>query len=366
MKIQLLDRYIFREIAQAWFASSLVLSLLLVGTIVTRYLSDAATGRITAEVLPQLAGLSAIQFSTVVLPFSLLIGIMLALGRLYRDNEMSAMHGAGMGAFRVARPVLFMALLVGGITAWVSVSIGPWAVRQHAVLGETAKNEATQMRFAEAGRFTPILGNAGVFYAARYDAANDTYFGVFIHVESANTRPTSIIAERASIQMEPNSRERVLVLLDGYRYEGVPGGVDYHITNFSEHGVRITPPTITIPDSKRGETMQELFDSPDRRQHIEFHWRLTLPLSVVFFALMTVPLAQARPREGRYGRLVAAMIVGVLYWNLLVGARYFSEKVLILPPAAGLWGLQLLCITGAFLVLARREGWGIRAKVITA
>lgn len=365
MKTQLLDRYLFREIAQAWLGASLVLSLLLMGTIITRYLSDAATGRTTAEVLPQLAGLSTIQFSVVVLPFSLLIGIMLALGRLYRDNEMAAMHSAGMGLLGVSRPVLTMAALVAGLTGWVSIGLGPWAVRQHAVLGETARNEATQMRFAEAGRFTPILGSAGVFYAEEYDSASDTYRSIFIHADTPSARPTSIIAERASIQIDAQTRERTLVLLNGYRYEGIPGGMDYHITTFGEHGVRITPPTLGIPDSLSGKTIAELMVSDDRRQQVEMHWRLSLPFAVLFFALLTIPLAQSRPREGRYGRLIVALVIGVLYWNLLIGARYNAERMLILPPGATLWGLQLICLLAALGYLARREGWGMRPKAVT-
>lgn len=362
MRARLLDRYVFRETALVWVASSLVLTLLLMGSIMTRYLSDAATGRTTAEVLPKLVALSSVQFSVVVLPFSLLIAVMLALGRLYRDNEMAAMHGSGMGIRDTSRPVLKLAACVALLTASVSIVLGPWAVREHAQLAGVARSEATSMRLADPGRFSAVLGGEGVFYAHSHDAARDVYRDIFIYAQNPDGRPVSISATQAVIEVNPDTRERTLVLQDGHRYEGIAGGQDYRITAFGEHGVRINPPPLNLAEKTNGKSFAELVRSPERTDQVELHWRLTLPVTVVFFALLAVPLAHARPREGRYGRLVIALVIGVVYWNLLVSARYNAERLTALPPGALMWGLQALVLGGAVALVAWREGAFVRRQ----
>lgn len=356
MRAGLLGRYLFRETALVWAASSLVLTVLLMGTIVTRYLSDAATGRTTAEVLPKLVVFSSIQFSVVVLPFSLLIAVMLTLGRLYRDNEMAAMHGAGMGIRDTTRPVLGLAGMVALLTGSVSLIFGPWAVREHSRLAGEARMEATDLRLADPGKFSPVLGGEGVFYAQRQNGDKRVYHDIFIYALNPEGRPVSIIADRAVIEIDPATRERTLVLQDGDRYEGVAGGQDYHITRFAEHGVRISPPPLNLPEKTTSKPIAELLGSKQRSDQVELHWRLTLPVTVLFFALLAVPLAHARPREGRYGRLVIALIIGVVYWNLLVSARYNAERLNALPPGILMWGLQGLMLAAALSFTAWREG----------
>lgn len=356
-----LDRYLLRETAIAWLATSVVLLLLLSGTIVTRYLSDAATGRTTTEVLPYLVGLSSLQFSVVILPFSLLIATLFTLGRLYNDNEMAAIHSAGMGFWGVARPLFKLALVVALITAVLSIQLAPWAASQHKKISTIAENEATEMRFVEPGKFSSILDGKGVFYAASYNQANNDYHGIFVEAHLPGRDPITLVAKRAVVQRDAETRSRLLVLQHGYRYQGVAGGRSFRITSFDEHGVRIDAPVIHIPKSVSALPLTQLLASDKRMERVELHWRLSLPFTVLVFALLCISVAHVRPRAGRYGRLITGLLLGVGFWNLLVSARYQSEHGQWLPPGLLLWVVQGGALLLVLALIAWREG-GLLAR----
>ena len=105
LRLGIIDRYLLREATAGWLIVTLVLMLLMMGSGFARFLGRAASGKLPQELVLKLVGLSSIEYLVVILPISLLLGIMLALGRLYRDNEMSAITAAGLGLQRLYRPI---------------------------------------------------------------------------------------------------------------------------------------------------------------------------------------------------------------------------------------------------------------------
>ena len=74
-----------------------------------------------------------------------------------------------------------------------------------------------------------------------------------------------------------------------------------------------------------------------------------MPISTILLALLAVPLARSRPREGRYGRIAIGLLVFIIYFNLLSAAKAWTEEATI-SPALGLWwvhGCVVLFTAGA-------------------
>ncbi len=49
----------------------------------------------------------------------------------------------------------------------------------------------------------------------------------------------------------------------------------------------------------------------------KLHWRLTLPIMCLVLALIAVPLARLRPRQGRYARVWLAVLIFFFYYNIV-------------------------------------------------
>ncbi|HXA14516.1 MAG TPA: LptF/LptG family permease, partial [Opitutaceae bacterium] len=70
------------------------------------------------------------SFFAVVLPLALLVSLLFALGQLHRHMEFTPMRVAGMGLFRLTRPIWMVGLLCCGLSWWLNANIIPWSVEQ--------------------------------------------------------------------------------------------------------------------------------------------------------------------------------------------------------------------------------------------
>src|ERR1700757_778629 len=112
MKASILDRYLMREAATAWFGVTFVLLAIMLSTRFASVLNFAAKGDLPRDLLFNVVLLSTLRYLVILVPASLLLAIMLSLGRLYSDNEIAAMTGCGVGLWRLYRPFLWLAVIL--------------------------------------------------------------------------------------------------------------------------------------------------------------------------------------------------------------------------------------------------------------
>jgi lipopolysaccharide export system permease protein len=96
----------------------------------------------------------------------------------------------------------------------------------------------------------------------------------------------------------------------------------------------------------------------------ELQRRISMPVMVLVLAVVAVPLAALRPREGRYARVAIAILFYFVYSNLLSAAQVWIEKGQ-LPPAVGTWWVHALVAVIGIAMLLRQSpasGWRWRAR----
>jgi lipopolysaccharide export system permease protein len=70
------------------------------------------------------------SFLAIVLPVSLLVSLLYALGKLHRANELTAMRAAGSGIMRLTAPIWVIGVFCCGLSWWLNTTIVPWSVGQ--------------------------------------------------------------------------------------------------------------------------------------------------------------------------------------------------------------------------------------------
>jgi lipopolysaccharide export system permease protein len=350
-----LDRYLMREAAAAWLAVTFVLLAIMLSTRFANVLGIAAKGELPRDLLLKVALLSTLRYLVILIPASLLLAIMLSLGRLYSDNEIAAMSGCGVGLGRLYRPFLWLAVLLSLFTAALSFSVGPWAGRQADYLVKDAKRLVQYTPF-EPGQFKPTAGGKAVFYTASMSADGSQFGQVFAQIEE--TRGASIVvADHGEQSSDPNTGDRSVHLYDGYRYFGTPGTADYDVVKFKQLTLRLSPPAFDYINNQRVlKSTGELLGSHDPQDLAELHSRLAAPLSVLILALLAVPLSHLQPRQGRYGKLVLGILAVLVYLNLISFGTTWIGKGKI-PPMLGLWWVHGTVLLTALYLIARRQGW---------
>lgn len=123
-----LDRYIFRNVLFASLAAVGVCAfVLLVGNVVKDLLKAFASEQIDLETFVRLTFMLLPYVVAFALPLGLLTGILLVLGRLSAQQEITAMRAAGWGLGRIGRPIFVLALLGAGLSLWFNCEVSPRA-----------------------------------------------------------------------------------------------------------------------------------------------------------------------------------------------------------------------------------------------
>jgi lipopolysaccharide export system permease protein len=356
--LRIIDRYLLRELAFGCFASAVVLLVVTLGGTVTDVLTKVARGRLPGNLVFEILGLRTLDALTVLVPLALFIGVLLAYGRLWRDNEMAVLQGAGMPLRDLLRPLAWIAVPVVAIVGLISFWLAPAAIRLSHSLVEEA-NRSLVVAGLEAGRFVQLPGRGGVIYVGAMNDGGSRFERMFVETERADgedTRIDVITAERGELRHESDGQGRFLALQDGFRVEGRVGHDDFRLLRFKGNDIALAEnETDDTPEAlKRAAPFAELLAGNEPLQRAEVHWRLAAPLSVLILAVLAVPLSRTRPREARYAGILVALLCYLIYLGWLGIARSLIEQGKV-PAFVGLWWVHLPAAAVAIWLFVRSD-----------
>ena len=334
-------RYLSREVLVTLSAVSAVLLVIIMSGRFIKYLAQAAQGALDPGVLFLIMGFRLPGFLQLILPLGLFLGILLAYGRLYLDSEMTVLTATGMSQQRLLVYSLAPALLVALLVAWLSLGLAPQGVaEQMRILNE--QDALTEFDTLVPGRFQAMKDGSRVTYTEELSKDRGELAGVFISEkrfsrEGGKERGITVLVAQSGRQEIQADGSRYLILENGYRYDGNPGQADYRAIQYDTYGVLLPKPAVSVEVSER-EAMptRELIGSDNARLQSELQWRLSLPLLVFVITLLAVPLSRVNPRQGRFLKLLPAILLYMTYLGLLIATRGALDKGKI-PPELGLW-----------------------------
>ncbi|MDH5631886.1 MAG: LPS export ABC transporter permease LptF [Gammaproteobacteria bacterium] len=354
----IIERALFRESATNTVAIALILFIFMLFLGMTRILGKITVGGHAGQVLAEIFGLKMIQSIDTLLPLALFLGVLLAAGRWYRDNEMAVLSACGISLRQLVRPLLALALLVALLVAGVSLWVSPWAALKIEYLHQSS-TQSMAFSGIRAGVFSETWPSRRTYYVEDVDTKNYRLRNIFISGLAPNVkygeRQGTIYASQGIYETDQDTGERYLVLLSGHMYEGAPGQADYQFVSFDRYRVRIRPPKLI---ANAGDvdmmSLQQLWHTGSREALSQIHWRIARPVAVIILAMVALVLAYTDPRRGRFSNLFIAVIVFFLYSNLLGVASNMLNKGKS-PMWLGLWWVHGLFLIFAFYLFWRRE-----------
>jgi lipopolysaccharide export system permease protein len=316
-----------------------------------RFLGEAVSGKLAVDGVLALLGFSALTYLPVLLSISLFISILLTLSRCYRDSEMVVWFCAGIGLTRWIRPVLWYAGPVVLVIALLSLVLSPWALRK----SDEFKNKLESRD--EVAAFTPGMFRESnqadrVYFVENMDVKTNRVENIF--VRSVQNAKLGTMVARQGFQETMANGDRFLVLLNGTRYEGTPGQTDYRIVEFERYAMRMdSVASKQARPNVRALPTPVLWRNPTTWNLSELEWRLGLPISAAILALLAIPLSFVNPRVGRSLNLITAIVLYMLYSNMISVTNAWVGQGKI-APGIGLWGIHALMLLIAALFFYRR------------
>jgi len=327
-----------------------MLLLVAVGGRFIGYLQEAAMGKFTGVTVLTIIGLRMPEFVQLVAPFAMYAAIVLTLGRMHAEQEMVVLQGAGTSTGVLLRWIGSILLTVVALVAILAWFVTPLAQR---VLVDYLAEQRSQSEFEAVNPGTFHIYDRGrrVTYSNAMSDDRRVLQDVFISQRLDNGVQVNIWAEQGTQQLDPTSGSHFLVLKNGRRYEVSSSGADMRVMEFAELRQRLeTSPD--RPDKLEPEAVPTLSLGDDAESRAQWHWRVALPLFAAIGGLLAVGVSRVKPRQGRFAKVVPAMLLMVVYYlAILVNQNAIAEQQV--PHQFGLWGVHACFFAVAMFLLAR-------------
>ena len=341
-------RYLSKDILISTFAVCFALLLIFLSVRFVNLLADAAAGKYAVDVLFVMIGYRMPGFLQIILPLGFYIAVLLAYGRLYMESEMVVLFACGMSTRQLLLITLVPASLIALLVAVFSFWLGPLGSQNYAKVLEEQRSRS-EFESLNAGRFQAIGGGQTITYVGEVTNNHKRLNEVFIARESGEkNQPMVVLADSGEQVQQEQYGQRYLLLHNGYRYEGHPGAADFRVTKFGTYGQYLPPVEVSgdYTNEMDAKSTRELIASDKRELRVAFQWRIAVPVMVFVVTLLAVPLSRTNPRQGRYLKMLPAILVFVFYFVFLSSVRTAMETGKW-PMWPGMWGVHV-----AFLFLA--------------
>jgi len=336
--VKKIDRYIIHEILSPLIIVSIIFSGLFVCFSSARILAEAISESIGIATILKLIMLKTLIAQDVLLPIALYAAIMIALGRLHRDQEIIVMAASGISEISIIWTVMRAVLPIAIIIGIFSVTVRPWAYT-HVYRTNAYIYGDTNFDKYQAGRFYGNEDNGRVIYLKNKNKKNGDMDAVFLYTHG--DKASNLILSKSGNQVTMNnSNLSELQLNDGYMYSINHQGEQDSIIRFSKF-VYMPNNKNTIGYKRKMEDIYTLLESQDPGDIAEFQWRLSCPVTAIILALLAIPLSRTSLRQGRSENVFIAAIVFAIYYNLTGLAQSWVEQGVI-DKYPGVWWLHAI------------------------
>ena len=401
----ILRRYMTQQVAST---TALVLGFLVVmmlGGRLIRYFGIAAEGNLDISLLFTIIGYNLPYFLELILPLAFFIALMLVFGRLYVDQEMAVINASGVSRGKLGRLMtpLILALFVG--EAALSIVGKPWGVRSsESVWQQQALTSAFDLirpnQFISSGNYHLYVGslsddkkqlqdviliqsepkpkgsaakNAAVDVNNNIDPETAKQLNIpelpnALISDNSISKDTITLAKRAQQVDTGSSGVTQLDLFQGRRYEVGAGSLKYNQVGFDRYRITLTESSKEVITEANIETQaigplwqaatgSTAVNSENalRAAQGELGYRLALPWLMIIAPMLAVPLAQVRPRQGRWLRLFPSIL---LFVSCALGI--ISLKNAVSKGSVSVWAYAWLVL--GFMALALYMNWGSRVQ----
>lgn len=346
-----LDKMIIKDLLKTVISVLTVLVVIIVSRKFIKVLAQAIEGNIASETVLALLGLRIVIAATTFLPAALFMAVLMVLGRMHREHEMSAIASAGGGMFTIYRAVFWVVIPLSVCAAGLSMFAAPWAESQTELLMHQDRENA-DIRGISAGRFSEYSGGELIFYTETVDQAGKMS-NVFVQNKQGNKLGV-VNAQSGRLEYLPGGL--YLILEKGERVQGIPGQKDYTIEKFDEYAVVIEKKNIAFKPNTESMPTSAIWKSSHLPEIALLQDRLNAPASVILLAFLAVPLSKSSPRGGMYASIFIAFGIYFAYSNLQrVNHSWVVSQTV--PAWLGYFWVEALLFATGMVLLIRLYSW---------
>ncbi|HPK54282.1 MAG TPA: LPS export ABC transporter permease LptF [Smithellaceae bacterium] len=350
---KIISRYIFKEIAFPFIIILFVLTFVLLMGKTLQIMDLMVNKGISAFTISKLVVFLLPSFMMFTIPIALLIAILIGMGRLSSDNEITVLKASGISLIQLYLPVAVASLITFVFTIIISYFLVPQS------------NFATKRLLFDIAQQNASIGikekifNADfkgiILYAEKIPLEGDYMEGVIVSDNRIVNETNTTIAKKAFLVSDPQSFTVKLRLENGSTHTVSPDLKNYRKIDFKTYDINLdmTDSIASASETAKSSTdmtMSELLskmkkpgidDAMFRELAIEVHKKFSIPLSCIFFGILALPLGIKSHRAVKSRGFAVGIIIVSLYYLLRIGGEGLVETGR-LTPEIGVWTPNLV------------------------
>lgn len=358
-----LFRYLFIEALPFVLLTLFTLTLLILTQQITRQSDLLFTSTSSALLSLRIILYLLPGILVITLPFSLLIGSLIALNRLSSDNEIISARASGISVYKIFQPFILYGVLGLILSGYLTIQVVPRLISSVsnikseivlAILSAPIKPQTFNTQFPN-----------HLVYTKSVDPTNGDWLGVFIIRNQEGGQSLILTSQRGRLRITQNTPLTLEIQLsDGLLLStNINTPQKQTITSFQQQEIKLSSENPAITQAiEKGRSLQELSISQltsqgsnavsqqERRQaRVELHKRFSLPFACLILIILAVPLGMSSSRQT--GRAVAFTIgfsIAILYYLVLIAGQNLALSG-TLPAWLGAWLPNLLGGLFAFI-----------------
>ncbi len=355
--MDVLKRYVVGEFAGAFVFSLFIFTLVFtVGNImqVADLIINKGVGildvfRVFFLLMPSLL--------TFTIPMSVLLGTLLAFGRLAGDSEIQAMLYSGISIYRITVPVIILVLVLSMFCVLVNDRVATeFGFEARRVLKEVGVQNPRAL--IEPGVFTRF-GNYVIF---AYGVQKNELKNVRVYIPKEGQPTRTVIAQTVALDFDKEKNVLRLKMRNGTSQEQSSANPNlYYTLNFKDYEMTVNVDDIVkatrIQKKMREKTIMELLQDirSVKMERIEFklfeleiHKKVALAASCLVFVVIGMPLAIRIHRREKATSFGIGLALFGIYWGMFLAGIVLAENGKV-PSWLGAWLANI--VTGAMGVL---------------
>ncbi len=363
-------RYLLKEVAKTQIAVFLVIMTIFISNKFVRVLDDASEGGIPGHLVMTFIGLKIPDLAGMILPLSFFLGVLLAYGRIYAENEMTVLHACGVSEWYVVRVTLILGVVTALITGIFTLYLSPMANEyEYQIKEQIAADSGLSSLIA--GRFQTTGNKKAVVFIHDKNRNDNTFEKVFVaqlpdkEKSSRSVIDSSLVYAQNGQVVEDDTGTQRLILSEGTRYQNDIENKQFRQVAFDKYYIQIQDQKVAHKRRKLSAIpSSELFKEKTPEASAESQWRIAFPLACIIMTLVAVPLSVVNPRQGKFGKMLPAILLFLSYFLLLTAIRSGIEKGTV-PQIIGLWPVHLivLILGSSLLVKSRKSGMKLKSML---
>lgn len=354
-----LDRYLLKEMITPLFIGTIVIVLMFHANMLIALYKDYQLSSVPAQAILQLLIYKTPQFLQMTLPVGIALASSLAVSRLVRESELTAIRVAGVPILRVLLPVAIAGVAMSAVNFYVSETLMPRTERQARKL----MSEVGVLALAPQFRSDVVL--------------RIQTFAAWIGSVQREADDSLLLHDILLVERRGNDESIIINAQEGTYRNGVweiKGARTLQLKGTTVFGLKsntslVLNERISIPDfmmtaQTEEQSIEELrtqIDSGKRTGRdtrwieVNLYTRYSIPISCLVFSITGPAMAILFSRRGAFAGILASLVLAWVYFNMHVVSTQILGRNGWVSPVLAAWLPDLVLFIVGIVIIRRLE-----------